>query len=315
MMKKRALGKGLSALLENANTDITTKNIGVAGGQTVGSISSLAIDQIEANPFNPRTNFEEAALTELSDSIKEHGIIQPLTVRKLGRDKYQLISGERRFRASQLAGLTEVPCYIRIANDQNMLEMALVENIQREDLNAVEVALSYQRLLDECNLTQEQLSQKLGKSRSNIANFLRLLKLPAAIQVGIREGLLTMGHARALVNAGNEETQLSLFRRIVSEELSVRDVEAILKGNREPEVKEEKLSLDELVESSEKAPAAELSPAIVEFRNRLSENLSAKVAISADNKGRGKIVINFDSQEQLDRIIEAIGNTATTVNA
>jgi ParB family transcriptional regulator, chromosome partitioning protein len=315
MMKKRALGKGLSALLENANTDITTKNIGVAGGQTVGSISSLAIDQIEANPFNPRTNFEEAALTELSDSIKEHGIIQPLTVRKLGRDKYQLISGERRFRASQLAGLTEVPCYIRIANDQNMLEMALVENIQREDLNAVEVALSYQRLLDECNLTQEQLSQKLGKSRSNIANFLRLLKLPAAIQVGIREGLLTMGHARALVNAGDEEIQLSLFRRIVSEELSVRDVEAILKGNREPEVKEEKSSLDELVESSEKAPVAELSPAIVEFRNRLSENLSTKVAISTDNKGRGKIVINFDSQEQLDRIIEAIGNTATTVNA
>ena len=217
MRKKRALGKGLSALLENANTDITTKNIGVGGGQTVGSISSLAIAQIEANPFNPRTHFEEEALLELSESIKEHGIIQPLTVRKLGRDKYQLISGERRFRASQLAGLEEVPCYIRIANDQNMLEMALVENIQREDLNAVEVALSYQRLLDECDLTQEQLSQKLGKSRSNIANFLRLLKLPAAIQIGIREGLITMGHARALVNAGDEETQVNLFKQIVAD--------------------------------------------------------------------------------------------------
>lgn len=312
--KKRALGRGLSALLENSNTDITTKNIGVAGGQTVGSISSLMISQIEANPFNPRTNFEEQALNELCESIKEHGIIQPLTVRKLGRDKYQLISGERRFRASQLAGLEEVPCYIRIANDQNMLEMALVENIQREDLNAIEVSLSYQRLIDECDLTQEQLSQKLGKSRSNIANFLRLLKLPAAVQIGIREGLISMGHARALVNAGDEEKQVSLFKQIVAEELSVRDVEALIKGERAPE-KEEKAKPDDLIDTSEKAPAAELSPAIVDFRNKLSDNLATKVAISADNKGRGKIVISFDSQEQLDRIIEAIGNSAATVNA
>jgi ParB family chromosome partitioning protein len=254
MSKKRALGRGLSALLENSNTDITTKNIGMSG-QTVGSISSLSISQIEANPFNPRTNFEEAALNELSESIKEHGIIQPLTVRKLGRDKYQLISGERRFRASQLAGLEEVPCYIRIANDQNMLEMALVENIQREDLNAIEVSLSYQRLLDECDLTQEQLSQKLGKSRSNIANFLRLLKLPAAIQVGIREGLISMGHARALVTAGDEDRQVELFKQIVSDELSVRDVEALIKGEREPVAKTEKPSIEESTESSEKTPA------------------------------------------------------------
>ncbi|MBK9190049.1 MAG: ParB/RepB/Spo0J family partition protein [Crocinitomicaceae bacterium] len=313
--KKRALGRGLSALLENSSTDITTKNIGVAGGQTVGSISSLLISQIEANPFNPRTNFEDEALRELSDSIKEHGIIQPLTVRKLGRDKYQLISGERRFRASQLAGLEEVPCYIRIANDQNMLEMALVENIQREDLNAVEVALSYQRLIDECNLTQEQLSQKLGKSRSNITNFLRLLKLPAAIQVGIREGLITMGHARALVNAGDEDRQVELFKQIVSDELSVRDVEALIKEQREP-AKSEKSSDNELTETSEKNnTSAELSVAVVEFRNKLADNLASKVAITADNKGRGKIVITFDSQEQLDRIIEAIGNSAATVNA
>lgn len=313
--KKRALGRGLSALLENSSTDITTKNIGVGGGQTVGSISSLLISQIEANPFNPRTNFEDEALRELSESIKEHGIIQPLTVRKLGRDKYQLISGERRFRASQLAGLEEVPCYIRIANDQNMLEMALVENIQREDLNAVEVALSYQRLIDECNLTQEQLSQKLGKSRSNITNFLRLLKLPAAIQVGIREGLITMGHARALVNAGDEDRQVELFKQIIADELSVRDVEALIKEQREP-VKSEKAVADELSESPEKNNAsAELSAAVVEFRNKLADNLASKVAITADNKGRGKIVITFDSQEQLDRIIEAIGNSAATVNA
>lgn len=314
MSKKRALGRGLSALLENSNTDITTKNIGV-GGQTVGSISSLSISQIEANPFNPRTNFEEEALNELAESIKEHGIIQPLTVRKLGRDKYQLISGERRFRASQLAGLEEVPCYIRIANDQNMLEMALVENIQREDLNAVEVALSYQRLIDECDLTQEQLSQKLGKSRSNIANFLRLLKLPAAIQIGIREGLISMGHARALVNAGDEARQVELFKQIVSDELSVRDLEALIKGEREPASKEEKLNSTELIDSEEKSTASELSATVIDFKNKLAENLSTKVAISSDNKGRGKIVITFDSQEQLDRIIDAIGNSAVTVNA
>lgn len=311
--KKRALGRGLSALLENSSTDITTKNIGVAGGQTVGSISSLQISQIEANPFNPRSNFEEDALKELSESIREHGIIQPLTVRKLGRDKYQLISGERRFRASQLAGLTEVPCYIRIANDQNMLEMALVENIQREDLNAIEVSLSYQRLIDECNLTQEQLSQKLGKSRSNITNFLRLLKLPAAIQVGIREGLITMGHARALVNAGDEATQIDLFHQIVEDELSVRDVENLIKSKREPKTDDDKSTLDSLIDHSEKNTTTELSASVVEFKNRLAENLATKVQISSDNKGKGKIVISFDSQDDLDRIISAIGK-ANAVN-
>jgi len=313
-MKKRALGKGLSALLENASTDITTRNVGVAGGQTVGSISSLSIDQIEANPFNPRTNFEADALTELCDSIKEHGIIQPLTVRKLGRDKYQLISGERRFRASQLAGLNEVPCYIRIANDQNMLEMALVENIQREDLNAIEVGLSYQRLIDECDLTQEKLSQKVGKSRSNIANFLRLLKLPVAIQVAIREGVITMGHARALVSAGDEETQLEIFNQIVANDLSVRDVEALIKNQREPELNGHN-NANDLLETSGKKDVVSLSNSIIEFKNRLAESLATKIVISSDNKGRGKIVINFDSQEQLDRIIETIGNPAATVNA
>lgn len=313
-MKKQALGKGLSALLENSGTDITTRNIGAAGGQTVGSISSLSIEQIETNPFNPRTNFEADALTELCDSIKEHGIIQPLTVRKLGRDKYQLISGERRFRASQLAGLTEVPCYIRIANDQNMLEMALVENIQREDLNAIEVGLSYQRLIDECNLTQDKLSQKLGKSRSNITNFLRLLKLPALIQVGIREGAISMGHARALVSAGDEATQVNIFNKIIENNLSVREVEALIKDQREPELNGSN-SNEDVQDNSSKKEATVLSDSILDFKNRLSESLAAKIVISSDNKGRGKIVINFESQEQLDRIIEAIGNPATTVNA
>lgn len=297
MTKKRALGKGLSALLENANTDITTKNIGVEGGKTVGSIATIAVEQIEANPFNPRTNFEEEQLEELRDSIAVHGIIQPLTVRKLGRDKYQLISGERRFRASQLAGLDEVPCYIRIANDQTMLEMALVENIQRVDLNAIEVGLSYQRLIDECDFTQDQLSKKLGKSRSNIANFLRLLKLPAPIQLGIRGNLISMGHARALVSAGDEALQLDLFERVIEEELSVRETEALVKALK-------KDSTNTGVSKEKSSTGSQLSDDLNQFQNRLSDQLKTNVQISANNKGKGKIVINFESQNDLDKIID-----------
>jgi ParB family chromosome partitioning protein len=298
MTKKRALGKGLSALLENANTDITTKNTGLEA-KTVGSIATIDVDRIEANPFNPRTSFEEEALEELKESITVHGIIQPLTVRKLGRDKYQLISGERRFRASQLAGLKEVPCYIRIANDQTMLEMALVENIQREDLNAIEVGLSYQRLIDECNLTQEKLSQKLGKSRSNITNFLRLLKLPAPIQVGIREGLISMGHARALVSAGEESEQIDIFKKIITDGLSVREVEALIKG----------IKVGGSVSSASSGAAKyDFDNQALDFTTRLSEKLNAKVQLSANNKGKGKLVINFDSEDELNEIINKIGN-------
>ena len=207
--KRSALGKGLGALLENSETDITSRS---SGAGIAGSISMLSVESIEANPFNPRSNFEREALKQLSESIAVHGIIQPLTVRKLGRDKYQLISGERRFRAAQICGLAEVPAYVRIANDQAMLEMALVENIQREDLNPIEVALSYQRLIDECSLTQDQLSQKISKSRSSITNHIRLLKLPADIQAGLKDRKLSMGHARALVSAGDEALQLELFK-------------------------------------------------------------------------------------------------------
>ncbi len=302
MTKKRALGKGLSALLENANTDITTKNIGVEG-KTVGSIAMISIDRIEANPWNPRTSFEEEALEELKDSISNHGIIQPLTVRKLGRDKYQLISGERRFRASQLAGLEEVPCYIRIANDQTMLEMALVENIQREDLNAIEVGLSYQRLIDECNLTQEKLSQKLGKSRSNITNFLRLLKLPAPVQVGIKEGLISMGHARALVSAGDEDRQIDLFKQIIADGLSVRDLEAVVKG-----VKNGTPANKTNGSTSPKAGNYNFDQQAISYTNRLSEKLNAKVQLSANDSGKGKLVINFNSEEELTEILEKIGD-------
>ena len=204
--KKRALGKGLGALLQDSKTDITTSNaVSEVASAVVGSVAMLQISQIETNPFQPRTHFEEVALQELADSITLHGIIQPVTVRKLGYDKYQLISGERRFRASQLAGLKEVPAYIRIANDQAMLEMALVENVQRENLDAIEIAISYKRLIDECDLTQEAVSEKVSKQRSTVTNYLRLLKLPEEIQLGLREQQISMGHARALINIENKD--------------------------------------------------------------------------------------------------------------
>ena len=294
--KRSALGKGLSALLENTETDITTKS-GASG--VVNSVSMLPIESIEANPFNPRSNFEKGALEELSQSISIHGIIQPLTVRKLGRDKYQLISGERRFRASQLAGLTEVPAYIRVANDQTMLEMALVENIQREDLNAIEVALSYQRLIEECNLTQDQLSQKIAKSRSSITNHIRLLKLPADIQAAVRDNVVSMGHARALVSAGDEDLQMSIFKRIVVDGLSVRDAEALIKeGYLEPKTT---LGVDR-----KSNPKPKISDAQFVFKEHLADKLSAKVEIKKSTLGNGKIVVNFNSEVDLNRIIEIL---------
>lgn len=292
--KKGALGKGLSALLENAATDITTKT---SESGVVGSISMIPISQIEANPFNPRTNFEKEALAELSQSIAVHGIIQPLTVRKLGNDKYQLISGERRFRASQLAGLKEVPAYVRVANDQTMLEMALVENIQREDLNAVEVALSYQRLIDECNLTQEQMSQKIAKSRSSITNHLRLLKLPAEIQLGVRDNLISMGHARALVSAGDEAFQLSLYKRVIDENLSVRELETLIReGGHDPKEPTKKV-----IPNTPKISASQET-----FCAFLGDKISSKVEIKKSNIGNGKIVINFNSEVDLNRVIELL---------
>ncbi|MFK8038300.1 MAG: ParB/RepB/Spo0J family partition protein [Crocinitomicaceae bacterium] len=295
MTKKRALGKGLSALLESASTDITSSHQAVNATQTVGAIASITISQIEANPFNPRTHFEDSALNELADSIKEHGIIQPLTVRKLGRDKYQLISGERRFRASQLAGLIEIPCYIRIANDSTMLEMALVENIQREDLNAIEVALSYQRLIDECNFTQENLGQKLGKSRSNITNFLRLLKLPIKVQIGVREGLISMGHARALVSAGSEERQEELFTKILTDQLSVRDLESLIKGKSIP------------TKSAQKSNV-QYSTIIQASQQYLAEKINSKVSIKSSSAGKGKLLIDFKSEKELEKILNLLND-------
>lgn len=296
--KRSALGKGLGALLENTETDITTKS---SNAGVVGSVSMLPVESIEANPFNPRTNFEKAALEELSQSIAIHGIIQPLTVRKLGRDKYQLISGERRFRASQLAGLKEVPVYIRVANDQTMLEMALVENIQREDLNSIEVALSYQRLIEECNLTQDQLSQKIAKSRSSITNHLRLLKLPADIQASVRDSVISMGHARALVSAGDEELQMSIFNRIVEDGLSVRDAEALIReGYVEPR------NTESGTRSNASSQNVSISDSQFTFKEHLGDKLATKVEIKKSNSGSGKITINFNSEVDLNRIIKIL---------
>jgi ParB family chromosome partitioning protein len=286
--KQPALGRGLGALLQNSETDITSVN-----GATAGSIAMLSILSIETNPFNPRVHFEKDALEELSKSIQIHGIVQPLTVRKLGRDKYQLISGERRFRAAQLAGLQEVPAYIRIANDQTMLEMALVENIQRENLNAIEVALSYERLLEECNLTQEQLSEKVAKSRSNIANHIRLLKLPAEIQVGVRDNLISMGHARALLALSSPEKQISRFNQIIEENLSVRAVENLVKN--EP-----------IVPKNSAVKSSGLNDSQKVFSEFLGDRLSAKVSIQKSENGSGKLSVHFNSESDLNRIIELL---------
>ncbi|MBK7184192.1 MAG: ParB/RepB/Spo0J family partition protein [Bacteroidetes bacterium] len=298
--KRNALGKGLSALLENANTDITNTRL-EGDTKLVGSVSTIEISKIETNPFQPRTQFDVDALNELAGSIKEHGIIQPITVRKLGYDKYQLISGERRFRASQIAGLTAVPAYIRIANDQAMLEMALVENIQRENLDAIEVAISYKRLIDECSLTQEQLSQKVSKQRSTITNYLRLLKLPVEIQLGIREGDITMGHARALINIEDPDKQLAIYQQIVLNDLSVRDVEDIARG-----AKSETASTTKSKTEKKETAKTALSFEQKQMLDDLRAVFNAKVLINKDEKGKGKIVIPFKSDNDLKRILDLL---------
>jgi len=291
--KKSALGRGLSALLENAETDITSSS--TASGEsvpTVGTISEIPISQIVANPFQPRSRFESGALDELAESIGVHGIIQPVTVRKIGKNNYQLISGERRFRASQLAGLTEIPAYVRVANDQTMLEMALVENIQRQDLNPIEVAISYKRLLDECDLTHEGLSEKVSKSRSNITNFLRLLKLPADIQMALTKGMITMGHARALVGIEDTAKQLEIFEKIINEVLSVRDVENLARKAKRPAMNSDDLA-------SKRAFYRDA-------KYNISKQLNAKVDMKFLPKGNGRITIDFVNENDLNRILDLL---------
>ena len=290
---RRALGRGLDAILQSPETDITSKDI--SGGFVAGAIAEIDIDQIETNPFQPRTEFDETALRELAQSIKEQGVIQPVTVRKLGYNKYQLISGERRLRASKMAGLKTIPVFIRVANDEQMLELALIENIHRENLNAIEVAISYQRLIDECNMTQEEVSEKVGKSRSAVANFLRLLKLPAEVQIAIRDGHISMGHARALININDKEEQLRLLQQIIMDEMNVRQTEEMAdkaKGKADKERKQTNY-IPEHFKSSIK---------------KLSQTLNTKVKVKRNVKGQGSVVIDFKDEAEFDRIMELFNN-------
>ena len=294
--KKRVLGRGLDAILQSQETDITSTDI--SGSYVAGAVAEIDIDLIETNPFQPRTDFDEKALQELSESIKTQGVIQPVTVRKMGYDKYQLISGERRLRASKMAGMKKIPVFIRVANDEQMLEMALIENIHREGLNAIEVALSYQRLLEECQLTQEQLSEKVGKDRSTVTNFLRLLKLPPEIQVALRDGFISMGHARALINIGDTTKQLLILKRVIEEDLNVRQVEKITRELVESQTvgKGVKKQSDYIPESFKKQI------------DNISKSLNMSVKLNRNNRGKGSITINFKNDEEFDKLINIISN-------
>ena len=301
LQRKTGLGKGLGALLQSEDVQMPQSSAGnnavakEGSNGTAGSINFIKIEHIAVNPFQPRTDFDEQALRELADSIETQGLIQPITVRQLSKNEYQLISGERRLRASKLAGIDEIPAYVRTANDQQMLEMALIENIQRENLNAIEVALSFQRMIEECNLKQEQLGERVSKNRSTVTNYLRLLKLPPAIQAGIRDGEISMGHARALINVGEVEKQLFVFQEIVEKGLSVRMTE-ILVRNIQQQTK------------PQKAPVGkQLDFQYQKIEDDLASRFSTRVRVNLKNsKGKGAIEIPFDSEDDLSRILELL---------
>ncbi|MBT4869169.1 MAG: ParB/RepB/Spo0J family partition protein [Polaribacter sp.] len=284
--KKQALGRGLSALLKESSHVIsaTDKN----ADKVVGSIIEIGLDLIDVNPYQPRTYFDEEALVELANSIKELGVIQPITVRKLDGNKFQLVSGERRFRASKLIGNKKIPAYIRLANDQEMLEMALVENIQRKNLDPIEVALSYQRLIDEIQLTQEELSTRVGKKRSTVTNYLRLLKLDPILQTGMRDGFISMGHGRAMINIQNTEDQLAIYEKILREKLSVRQTEDLVKN---------------LKSGTNTKPSKKKVPSYIKTSiHGISEYFGHKIDITVSSNGKGKILIPFHSEEDFNRI-------------
>ena len=295
--KRNALGRGLSAILRNPQTDITEnrsdeKNL-------VATTNEIAIEDIQINPFQPRINFEKEKIFELAESIKELGIIQPITVRKLGYNKYQLISGERRLRASKELNLKTIPCFIRIANDEQMLEMALVENIQRENLNPIEIAISFQRLIKECNLTQEECGNKLGKKRSTITNFLRLLKLPSEIQDGLKKEKISVGHARALINIKDRKNQLNIFNDIIENGFSVREVEQIAKDfserNYNYSPKRKKIDSDDIIPFGHQKKLFDLS-----------KSLNIEIHLKRNKKGNGKIIIPFNDDDKLSEIFNKI---------
>ena len=289
--KKQALGRGLSALLDDPEREIRSAS-DVNADQVVGNIIELEVDKIDVNPYQPRTHFNEQAIGELAESIKSLGIIQPVTVRKVDRNQYQLVSGERRYRAAKSIGFDRIPAYVRIANDQEALEMALVENIQRRDLDPIEIALSYQRLMDEIQLTQNQLSERVGKKRSTVANYIRLLKLDPIVQTGMRDGFLSMGHGRALINVEESEKQLEIYEKIIARTLSVRETEL-------------------LVQKSKKSQSAGTSKALMplfydDAANELKSYFNTTVTIKVNIKGKGNIQIPFNSKEDLNYIIKKI---------
>jgi ParB family chromosome partitioning protein len=291
-IKRNALGKGLSALLQDAKTDITSTD-----AKPVNSTNEILISQIQANPFQPRIEFDDTALQELADSIKVHGVIQPITVRKMGYDTYQIISGERRTRASILAGLTKIPAYVRVANDQEMLEMALIENIQREELNPIEISLSYKRLLDECQLKQEELAERVGKNRTTVNNYLRLLKLPDSVQSALKSGKISMGHARAIINVEDPQKQEWMLEQMLNDELNVRQVETLVRVNKD--TKKDK-------HSGKSTLPSVYTKEMQKFSRKLSERLGTKAQIKADYEGKGAIKITFDSIHELERILRLI---------
>jgi len=301
MAKRNALGRGLGALLENYDTDVTMKSsgnasdsVGLESGALVGTVANLPVDLIVANPFQPRSEFDSKALEELAASIEQFSLIQPVTVRKLGYDQFQLISGERRYKAAIMAGLEHIPAYIRIANDQEMLELALVENIQRQDLNALEIAISYNRLTEECDLTQEELSKRVGKNRTTVSNYLRLLKLPDIIQAAIKNNDIQMGHARALINIQDPKQQLTIFRKTLSNSLSVRQVEDLVrKGTSEKE-------------EGQTRTTTPLTNDQKKMVYQLSTYFDTEVEIKCNRNKSGKIIIPFNSDEELSKLVKAI---------
>ncbi len=297
--KKRALGKGLGALLDSPANEIQPRYDIEKDLHAVGTVAHVPIDLIESNPYQPRTDFDQQAMNELAASIKEQGVIQPVTVRKTQEGKLQLISGERRCKAASLAGLSEIPAYIRIADDQQMREMAIVENIQRENLNPMEIALGYQQLIEDCKLTQEMLAERVGKGRSSITNQLRLLRLPAEIQIGLRQEIISTGHARALLAIENVVTQLEIYQDIIAQGLTVRDVEEIVKTINETTSDEERPSVKLHIQKPDNSR-------YIDLQKSLSSFYGSKVQIKTRAGGKGSIVINFSSGEDLERILKLV---------
>ncbi len=291
------LGRGLNALIEGSY-DKPSERV-LANPNPVNVVGLIPVGQIETNPYQPRTHFDQEALQELAESIRTQGIIQPVTVRQLGPNQYQLISGERRLQASKLADLDSIPAYIRKADDQQMLEMALIENIQRENLNAIEIALSYQRLLSECNLRQEDLGERVGKNRSTVTNYLRLLKLPPDIQIGLRDAVIGMGHARALISMEDPQQQVALYRRIVVEDLSVRRVEELVRQGVHPAANTPAAQREQ---PTPVVPVAELR----RTERQLTDYFGSKVQLKPTAQGRGEIKISFDSVEDMQRILHIL---------